>query len=135
MMSNGRSNNWSRLIQVGSGEEEAEAEALLEGADVLWRAGLVDEAERFFQIAAQIPSIAARAMARLGDQRLDARDPHGAVALYDLAIAAAEAAANIPDEERTDVMEYRRLEQVARSNRGVATLMALRKTDDTPPIA
>ena len=52
----------------------------------------------------------------------------------DLAIAAAgQAAANIPDEERTDVMEYRRLEQVARSNRGVATLMALRKTDDTPP--
>jgi tetratricopeptide (TPR) repeat protein len=107
--------------------ESGEGDAFLEGAGALWGLGRVDDAERFYRVASQVPEIAPFAFARLGDIRLDAGDAAGAVPLYDLALGTAEAReAASSRQDDPPSMRLRRLVQGVRNNRGAARLDQLR---------
>ena len=122
------------LERLTPGLTDSEGDAYLEGAGALWGLGRVEDAERFYRMATQVPEIAPDAFARLGDIRLEAGDAHGAVPLYDLAIGAAEAreaGSSVSDEPSS--MHLRRLVQVVRNNRGAARLDQLRTSPSDAP--
>jgi tetratricopeptide (TPR) repeat protein len=105
-----------------------DAAPLLEGAEALRRMDRPHDAERFLRVATQVPELSVKALARLGDLRLERGDQRGAIALYDLAIDSGQRAA---DAGRADLPLLHEI-QVARNNRGIAVLGGLAPSDSLP---
>ena len=103
-------------------------------------AGDLPTAERFLAMTAGANDAGAwRALAALGagNLRLDAGDPSGAIAWYDLALATIEAnqLAEFSDYHvnLTRALEFRGVRQVAHNNRGVALLRSLQSGSEMAP--